>query len=151
MALREETLALGQKAEDDYTTILSRALGTFAALGRGDHRPAREVCGEGIELSWQRNMRRHTAVHLHVSASLASSQGQPIRSARLWGAAEALYEGIGTVFSPLERHLFGPYIAAARAQLDEAAWEEAWAEGRVMTTEQAGVFGLERGKGTPHD
>ena len=96
-------------------------------------------------------MRRHTAVHLHVSASLASSQGQPIRSARLWGAAEALYEGIGTVFSPLERHLFGPYIAAARAQLDEAAWEDAWAEGRVMTTEQAVVYALERGDGTAHD
>jgi predicted ATPase/DNA-binding XRE family transcriptional regulator len=142
MALREETLALGQKAEDDYTTILSRALGAFAALGRGDHRRARELCEEGIELSWQRNMRRHTAVHLHVSASLAGSQGQPVRSARLWGAAEALYESINTVFSPLECHLFRPYIATARAQLDEEAWEVAWAEGRAMTTEQAVVYAL---------
>lgn len=128
MALREEAFALGRKAEDDYTTILSRALGAFAALGLGDHHRARELCEEGIELSWQRNMRRHTAVHLHMSASLAGSQGQPIRSTRLWGAAEVLYESINTVFSPLERHLFGPYIAAARARLDEEAWEAAWAE-----------------------
>jgi tetratricopeptide (TPR) repeat protein len=35
MALREEALALGQRAEDDYTTILSRALGAFAALELG--------------------------------------------------------------------------------------------------------------------
>lgn len=129
MALREEALALGLRAEDDYTTILSRALGAFAALGLGDHRRASELCKEGVELSWQRNMRRHTAVHLHVSASMASWQEQPIRSARLWGAAEALYEGINTVFSPLERHLFGPYTAAARARVDETAWEAAWAEG----------------------
>jgi predicted ATPase/DNA-binding XRE family transcriptional regulator len=151
MVLREEALASGQEAEDDYTTILSRALGAFAALGLGDHRRARALCEEGIELSWQRNMRRHTAVHLHVSASLASSQGQPIRSARLWGAAEAMYESINTVFSPLERHLFGPYIAAAHAQLDEVAWEAAWAEGRAMTREQAVVYALERGNGTAHN
>jgi predicted ATPase len=151
MVLREEALALGQRAEDDYTTILSRALGAFAALGLGDHHCARELCEEGVQLSWRRNMRRHTAVHLHVLASLASSQGQPIRSARLWGAAEAIYESINTVFSPLERRLFGPYIATARARLDEEAWEAAWAEGRAMTTEQAVVYALERGNGTAHN
>ncbi len=148
MALREEALALGQKAEDDYTTILSRALGAYAALGLGDHRRARELCEEGVELSWQRNMRRFTAVHLHVSASLASWQGEPIRSARLWGAAEAMYESINTVFSPVERRVFGSYIAAARARLDEAAWEAAWAEGRGMTPEQAVVYALQRENGT---
>ena len=51
MALPEEALALGQRAEDDYTTILSRALGAFAALGLGDHRRARELCKEGIRLT----------------------------------------------------------------------------------------------------
>ena len=134
MALCEEGLALGQRAEDDYTTILSRALGAFAALELGDYRRAGSLCEEGIDMSWQRSMRRHTAIHLHVSASLVSSQGQFIRSARLWGAAAALYGGISTVFSPLERHLFGPYIGAAHARLDEEAWEVAWAEGQAMTT-----------------
>lgn len=151
MALCEEGLALGQRAEDDYTTILSRALGAFAALELGDYRRAGSLCEEGIDMSWQRSMRRHTAIHLHVSASLVSSQGQFIRSARLWGAAAALYGGISTVFSPLERHLFGPYIAAAHARLDEEAWEVAWAEGQAMTTQQAVAYVLQRGNGTAHD
>ncbi len=86
-----------------------------------------------------------------MKTPLASSQGQPIRSARLWGAAEAIYESINTIFSPLERHLFGPYIATARAWLDEEAWEAAWAEGRAMTREEAVVYALERGNGTAHD
>ena len=90
-------------------------------------------------------------MHLHVLASLASSQGQPIRSARLWGAAEAMYESINTVFSPLEHRLFGPDIATARARLDKEAWEAAWAEGGAMTTEQAVTYALERGNGTAHD
>jgi hypothetical protein len=37
-------------------------------------------------------------------------------------------------------------IAAARAQLDEAAFAAAWAQGCVMTTEQAIAFGLEEKK-----
>ena len=72
----------------------------------------RRLCKEGVELAWQRNMRCYTALYLHVSASLASWQGEPVRSARLWGAAEAMYKGINTVFSPLERNVFGPYIAS---------------------------------------
>ncbi len=149
-AQREEAFVLGKRVEDDFTTILSRALGAFAALGLGDHRRARELCKEGVELAWQRNMRRNTAVHLHVAASLASWQGEPIRSARLWGAAEALYENISTVFSPLERRrLFGPYIATARGQLDEAAWEAGWAEGRAMTPEQAVAYALEDDEALP--
>ena len=51
-----------------------------------------------------------------------------------------MYESINTVLSPLERRLFGPYIATARARLDEAAWEAAWAEGRAMTPEQAVAY-----------
>ncbi len=80
-------------------------------------------------------MRCLTATHLHMSAALAGSRGHPLRSARLWGAAEALREAIGTIFSPIECYFYEPYIAAARAQLDEAAWEAAWAEGRAMGLE----------------
>jgi non-specific serine/threonine protein kinase len=140
--LHEETLALARKLEDNFAIILSLALGAFASLGLGDHRQARDLCAEGLELSRQLNMRHLTATHLHISAALACSQGKPARSARLWGAAKALRETIGTNFSPVERHIYGPYIAAARAQLDEAAWEAAWAEGRTMELEATIEYAL---------
>ncbi len=66
-----------------------------------------------------------------------SGQGQPVRSARLWGAAEALREAIGAILSPLERSYYEPHIVAARAPLDEEAWEAAWEEGRALTRAQA--------------
>jgi hypothetical protein len=109
----------------------------------GDHRRARELYREGVELSWRGNMRRYTAPYLHIAASLAIRQGDPIRSARLWGAAEAMYEAVNTTFSPVERQVFGPYIAMAREGLDEAAWEAARAEGRAMTSAQAVAYALE--------
>ena len=111
---------------------------------------ARALCEEGIELSWQRNMRRHTAVHLHVSASLASSR-----------TTDSLGSTVGSSGGTVRRHwhrLLAPRAPSfrslhctPRAQLDEAVWEDAWAEGRVMTTEQAVVYALERGNGTAHD
>jgi hypothetical protein len=63
-------------------------------------------------------------IHLYISAALAGAQGRAVRSARLLGATEVMREAIGTIFSPAERRAYGPYIEAARAQLDEAAWEK---------------------------
>jgi hypothetical protein len=61
--------------------------------------------------------------------------GQPERAVRLWGAAEALYDSIGKHTDYYDR-------AAARAQLDDATFAAAWAEGRAMTVEQAIAYAL---------
>ena len=65
------------------------------------------------------------------------SQGEPTWAARLWGAAEALRETMGTPISPVYRADYERSVAAARAQLGEQAFAAAWAEGRTMTPEQA--------------
>jgi hypothetical protein len=44
---------------------------------------------------------------------------------------------------PFHRELQEPYLSATRSQLDEAAWQEAWAEGRAMTLEEAICYALE--------
>jgi predicted ATPase/DNA-binding SARP family transcriptional activator/DNA-binding CsgD family transcriptional regulator len=148
-ALHEESLALARKVEDNFAIILSLALGAFVSLGLGDYGRVRDLCAEGLELSRQLKMRYLTATHLHISATVAGSQGQPVHSARLWGAAEALREAVGTIFSPLDRHFYEPYIAAARTQLDKAAWEAAWAEGRAMTFEAMIEYALSEERRAP--
>jgi non-specific serine/threonine protein kinase len=112
-------------------------VGALAALGQGDHQRTRALCEEGLQTARQLKMMHLIAAYLHVAASLAGSQGKPVRSARLWGAAESLRETIGTILSSFERHLYGPYMDAARTRLDEAAWEAAWAEGRAISFEEA--------------
>jgi len=58
------------------------------------------------------------------------SQGRAVRAARLWGASDALLETLRIpLFSNcMVRRERG--VAAARAQLGEAAFAAAWAEGR---------------------
>jgi predicted ATPase/DNA-binding NarL/FixJ family response regulator len=143
MVLHEESLALAREAEDDIAISLSLMAGSLAFLGRGDHRRATELCGEGLELSWRLKMTHPTASHLYIAASLAGSQGQSIRSARLWGAAESLLDTIGSMLAPVERQLYEPYIAAARERLGELAWKAAWLEGQAMSPEQAIEYALE--------
>ena len=66
-------------------------------------------------------------------------RGNPLRGARLWGAAEALREQIGMSLSKFDLTASGyeQDLAAVRSTLDEASFDAAWAEGRAMSFEQA--------------
>lgn len=142
--LHRESLAMAREAGDGIAMALSLGMGVFASLGRGDNRQAKALLAEGIAVSPTPRVMVVTAFHLHASAALAGSLGQPARSARLWGAAEALREHIGAALSPVERRTYEPYMTASRASLGEEAWEEAWAEGREMTVEEAVDHALAR-------
>jgi predicted ATPase/DNA-binding SARP family transcriptional activator/DNA-binding CsgD family transcriptional regulator len=142
VALHEESLALARKAGDDVAAALSLGMGVFAFLGQGDNRSAEALCKQSLALPPQPRVLNATAFQLHASAALAVSQGLPVRSARLWGAAESLRETIGATLSPVEQRVHRPYMEAARRELGEVAWEEAWAEGKAMTIEEAEEYAL---------
>ena len=144
-ALHEEGLPLAREAGDGLAIAFSLDLGANAALIREDHRQVRALCKEGLELCWQMGYKHARVLILLAPAASAQAQGKSVRSARLWGAAEALREDFGATFSPVERHFYGPYIDAARAQLDEERWEAAWAEGQAMTPEEAIEYALAEG------
>jgi DNA-binding NarL/FixJ family response regulator len=56
---------------------------------------------------------------------------------------ESILEARGAVLDPSDRVDLDRNLAAARAQLDEAAWAKAWAEGRAMSLEEAIALALE--------
>ncbi len=145
-ALHEESLALSREAGDSLAAALSLGMGALAALLRGDHGRAEELCERGFRQAPQPGVMNVTAFLLQASAAVASAQGNPARAARLWGAAESLREAIGATLSPAEAEAHAPYVEAARAGLDAAAWEEARAEGRAMTAEMATAYALARGE-----
>jgi non-specific serine/threonine protein kinase len=63
-------------------------------------------------------------------------QGAPGRAARLFGAAEALREAVGMSRLPGLRANYERAVAAVRAQIDDASFQAAWAEGRSLTPDQ---------------
>jgi non-specific serine/threonine protein kinase len=135
-ALIEECLAVSRESGDVWSSGMALIQMALMALLREDYGKAEALCKETMELSRRSGMQHHITLVLHTSAALAGSRGQLLRSARLWGAAEALREAMGTVFTPLELRTYRPYIAAARAQVEDAAWEAAWQKGRAMSMEE---------------
>ncbi|MGI8909594.1 MAG: tetratricopeptide repeat protein [Rubrobacteraceae bacterium] len=139
-ALYEEGLAL--KTGDVLGTELLLLGLALSALGQDEYGRARAYSAQVLDTSLPLSYRHSTAACLHVLAAAAGSEGQVFRAARLWGAAEALREAIGTPdLSPVERTFYARHIAA-RSRLDEGTWQTAWAEGRMLTPEQAIEYGL---------
>jgi DNA-binding CsgD family transcriptional regulator len=148
-ALHEESLALARGAADDFAINVALMLGAFVCLGRNEHRRAKTLCEEGLSLSWRLRMMHPNANYLNILAALAASGDEPLRSARLWGAAESLRETIGAVLSPVQRSHYAPYNASAMADLGEVAWQAEVAEGRAMTTEEAIEYALDTDQTAP--
>jgi len=65
-------------------------------------------------------------------AEVAAAQGQAERAGQLFGAAARLLPPAGTYRDDLSRR-----VAAARADLDPATFEDGWSAGQAMTQEQA--------------
>lgn len=70
------------------------------------------------------------------------AQGRAEQATRLFGAAEALRERVGTTILPHWQPDHDRAEATARAALGEEAFAAAWAAGRTLTLEQAIAYGL---------
>jgi non-specific serine/threonine protein kinase len=75
-------------------------------------------------------------------AASAWSLGQLKRAVRLYAGALAASAGF-LPSMPLERTDFDQTLTGTLIQLDEAAFQKAWAEGSAMTVEQAVAYALE--------
>jgi ATP/maltotriose-dependent transcriptional regulator MalT len=133
----EESLLLVQEVgerEGAIETVLSLAR---VAVAQDDPTTARRHYQEALTILHEIGSQAFLAACLEGLATLSAGQGTPRQAARLWGAAEVLREVMGTPLHPVDRAAYEQVRAQARAMLGEAAFRAAWAEGRMMTPEQA--------------
>ena len=69
-------------------------------------------------------------------AEVVAAQGEGEWAARLWGAAEAMREGLDAPLPMVFRTEYEQAITAARTQVGEKPFAAAWVQGRAMTLEQ---------------
>jgi predicted ATPase/DNA-binding SARP family transcriptional activator/DNA-binding CsgD family transcriptional regulator len=143
-ALSEEALAFAQELGSSGVELAPTAsinLG-LALLGLGEHERAATPLENALVMSQDMGRKPQVIETLEGMASLAVALGKDARAARLWGTAEAARGVTGIALSPGERGLHEPYLAAARSRLGEADWEEALAEGRAKSLEEAAAYAL---------
>lgn len=123
---------------DAYSPL---ALG-LAAMFKGEHVRAKQFITEGLVLgrNWENNL--HAIQGIETAAILATLQARVVMAAKLWGAAEARREVIGTPPDLDDRALHEPHIAVVRTELGEEACKAAWEQGRKMTFDEAVEYAL---------
>jgi len=120
-----------------HSTAESLALLARVVSVHGDHTAAYALYEESLAIGRDLNNVWLIVPCLDGLASLGARQGEFVRAARLWGAAEVLRESVGMHIAPFERADYEQRVAAARAKLGAEAFASAWAQGRTMTPEQA--------------
>src|SRR5918995_1206570 len=115
----------------------------WSALIRGDRQKAEALHEECLVLCRELGDKLIGAESIEGFACAAGAVGAAERAARLFGAAEALREATGNQQAARAHALRAPYLAAARARVDEATWSAAWEKGRTMEFEGAVVYALE--------
>ena len=139
----EEAIAI-ERTVKSRSSILANALGNMAhiACTEGDYSGARALGEEALLIRQELGDKWGIAYSLGRFGVLAATIGMPERAARLWGAAEALRESIGTPLVPAELEIQQRGLELARAQLDEATFAIAWTEGRKLPLKKAITYAL---------
>jgi predicted ATPase/DNA-binding CsgD family transcriptional regulator len=106
------------------------------AAAQGDYAMAQSHYEESLALAREFGFKRIIPASLEGLAALVIHQGEPTWAARLWGAAQALRDTMGTPIHPVYRPAYERSVAAARTHLGEQALAAAWAQGRAMTWEE---------------
>ena len=132
-----EGLALARTVADPRGIANNLSNLALMALYSGDYPKANDLYVDSVAAFSELGDRRGVAEAIEGLAGVAGVQGQPTQAARLFGLAEALREVIGAPLLPHDRSRYATTIATAREQLDEDAWQRAWAEGRASTVEDA--------------
>jgi len=86
---------------------------------------------------------------LDALAGAAAATAAPRRAARLWGATHALQQKMGGARTAHQKIIYERQVQPVRAILTAEAFEQAWAEGRAMTLDDAVRYALDEQAG--HD
>jgi hypothetical protein len=142
--LHEEVLDLARQQGEKWAlgiVLFDLALLRVVQQRYGD---ARELCAEGIALAQDFRDQRGVAWHLGILSGADAAEGDALRAARLRGAMEGLHENVGAPPQPSYHRWIGERaLAVMRDALGERALEEALAEGRAMSLEDAMAMAVE--------
>jgi DNA-binding CsgD family transcriptional regulator len=144
----------------EVTAAVGNTFGVGCALFRlgwlaganGEHERAVSLLKQALELHWALRNRRVVALILEQVACLQVGSSEAWDRARLFAAAEAMFEQIPD-YTPapqiVDAHERG--VRAARERLGDEAFHEAWRSGRSMSVEGAVRVALEGEGEAPGD
>ncbi len=133
----EECLALSKEMDSSLREAISLANLSYVAYHEGDHTHAIHCDKKALSLLNSLPMEHTSANFLAMIAGPIGARGDPRRAARLLAASETQLEAMGASVQPADKFELDQFKETVREQLGEAEFNNAWAEGRELTMEQA--------------
>ena len=140
--LFEAALSIDRKLNDDWAITVDANNLAVVHFERGDPELATRMSAQALRGFAENGDLDGIAESLELSAGIAGAAGDPVRAARLAGAAEALRTAAGLPLAPPDRSRFERWMDTARTALPPEGFERSWKEGAAMTPQQATHFAL---------
>jgi predicted ATPase/class 3 adenylate cyclase len=142
-----KALPFFEKMGDEHRVNMIRSW--LAHMDRREgHYPEAEAAYRRTVMLWQKLGHRGAIAHqLESFAFVAEARDRTERAARLFGAAESLREQIAMPMDPDERVEYDHQVESLRGRMDAKTFAAAWAEGRVLTMEQAISYAVSESEG----
>jgi predicted ATPase len=145
-----EGLAAARSAPDRFTMLVSLFDLALGQQAQGDLAAAAGSLREGVSQAAEAGDETTLAYYLEAMATVARLQDHPERAVRLLAAAGALLQANGSGWLPAlvpRAPHDDDLLAALRARLPDAAFEQAWARGRSLEGGDAVAYALEETAG----
>jgi predicted ATPase/class 3 adenylate cyclase len=136
-----ESLDIAREMNDPYGVVYETANLGLAECLMGAPDTAAALFAESFELARQVRMKAGIAYAL-IGVAMAGSGTDPVRSARLHGAADQALVALGETVDSVEARLRDADLQRLRSTLGAAAFDAEYAVGRAMTSEE--IAGLVR-------
>ena len=140
-ALLLEAEQLLRRTGGQYWFILLNLGLLWNVLGRTDEAAA--AFREGGDLGLAGADLEATFFALEGLAMVCAARGHDLFAAKVWAAAEVVGEATGYSLQSAEREFHERAVPVSRERAGPEAFDRAWAEGRLLTREQAFALGVE--------
>lgn len=141
MALAQQYLDLSlshsRQIGDEWGIAFSLEIQALLLRSQGEFARATELLKESLQLSAQQENKQGIVNCIGALAGIAATHGDVTRAARLFGASETLREAMGAQMGAGDAAEYERYLQMMRAQPEGERFEDAWAQGRALTMQQA--------------
>ena len=139
----QQCLELSRQAGDKRRIAVTLANLSSIAMHHGEFRQAEMLEREALEMEVELGTKYYIGLSFTCLAGIVAMQGHPEQAVILLGASESVLQTMGAKLQPADQIEVDHYLIAIREQLDENSFENALAEGRDMSFEQAVSFALD--------
>ena len=139
----QQCLVLSRQVGDKRRIAVTLANLASISMHHGEFQQAEMLEREALEMEVELGTKYFIGLSFACLSGIVAMQGHPEQAAILLGASESVLQTMGAKLQPADQIEVDQYLVAIQEQLDSKSFEDALAEGRGMSFEDAVSFALE--------